>query len=278
GSGFAAVLCGMLGSPGVISSTSSIGLSQATGVASRTLAYAIGALFAVMAFIPWAVFFLMTTTAPVMAALLIFTSLFVLTNGLQMITARMLDQRRVVVIGLSFAMAVMADVYRDVFAKLPELLQPVFGNSLVLGTTCAVVLNIVMRIGIRERETLQLAANTDAREAIEQFMAEHGARWAARHDVVNRARFCLQQAVEVIGNPPSGAEISVSFDEFNLDARLTYEGAPLPLPARKPDTAEILASDDGERLLAGYLLRGSADKVQSVHKAGRTTVHFHFAH
>jgi xanthine permease XanP len=281
GNGLAAIFCGFVGSPGLISSISSIGLSQATGVASRALGYSIGALFAVLAFIPWAVFLLMATTAPVMAALLIFTALFVLTNGLQMITARMLDQRRVVVIGLSFAMAVMADVYRDVFVQLPDAFQPIFGNSLVLGTTCAVVLNLVMRIGIRERETLQLAPqmNTDeARDAIEQFMAEHGARWAARHDVVNRARFCLQQAVEVVGQSSGGVEITVSFDEFNLDARLAYEGALLPLPERKPDAAEILGSDDGERLLAGYLLRGSADKVLSVHKSGRTLLHFHFDH
>jgi xanthine permease XanP len=281
GSGLTTIFCGVVGSPGLISSISSIGLSQATGVASRSLGYTIGALFAVLAFIPWAVFLLMATTAPVMAALLIFTSLFVLTNGLQMITARMLDQRRVVVIGLSFAMAVMADVYRDVFAQLPDAFQPIFGNSLVLGTTCAVVLNLVMRIGIRERETLQLVPQMnadDARDAIEQFMAEHGARWAARHDVVNRARFCLQQAAEVVGQPPGGVEITVSFDEFSLDARLTYEGAPLPLPERKPDASEILASDDGERLLAGYLLRGSADKVLSVHKSGRTLLHFHFDH
>ncbi len=162
GSGLATLVCGFDGSLGLISSISSIGLSQATGVASRSLGYAIGALFVVLAFVPWAVYVLMATTAPVMGAMLIFTSMFVLINGLQMITARMLDRRCVVVVGLSFAMAVMADVYRDVFATLPDVLQPVFGNSLVLGTTCAVVLNLVMRIGIRERETLQLAPDADA--------------------------------------------------------------------------------------------------------------------
>ncbi len=281
GSGLSVLLCGLMGSPGVNTSVSSIGLSQASGMTSRVLGYSIGATFVLLAFVPWAVFFLMATTAPVMAAMLVFTSMFVLTNGLQMITARMLDQRRVVVIGFSFAMAVMADVYRDVFATLPDAFQPVFGNSLVLGTTCAVVLNIVMRIGIRERETLQLESGADApdaREVIEQFMSEHGAGWAARHDVVNRARFCLQQAVEVIGDTPGGKEIIASFDEFNLDVRLDYQGAPLALPERKPDAATILASDDGERLLAGYLLRGSADKVQSTHRGGRTTLHFHFDH
>lgn len=70
----------------------------------------------------------------------------------------------------------------------------------------------------------------------------------------------------------------MGFDEFNLDLRLNYEGALLHLPERKRDTDAILAIDDGERLLAGYLLRGSADKAQSAHKAGRTLLHFHFDH
>jgi len=73
-------------------------------------------------------------------------------------------------------------------------------------------------------------------------------------------------------------EITASFDEFNLDVRLAYQGEPLPLPERKPDAAAILASDEGERLLAGYLLRGSADKVQSTNRAGRAMLHFHFDH
>lgn len=82
----------------------------------------------------------------------------------------------------------------------------------------------------------------------------------------------------MIGPTPGGVELIVSFDEFNLDLRMSYQGAPLPLPERKPDTDAILASDDGERLLAGYLLRGSADKVQSTHRARRTLLHFHFDH
>jgi NCS2 family nucleobase:cation symporter-2 len=135
-----------------------------------------------------------------------------------------------------------------------------------------------MRIGIRKSETLQLEAGADTRETIDRFITENGARWAARHDVVNRARFCAQQAVEVIGQPPGGVDITASFDEFNLDVRMAYAGAPLPLPEQKPDAEAILAGEDGERLLAGYLLRGNADKVQSSHRAGRTLLHFHFDH
>ena len=276
--GLGSLLCGVLGSPGVITSTANIGLSGSDGITSRRLGYYIGATLVLLALVPWAVFFLMATTAPVLGALLVFTSLFVFTNGLQMITARMVDPRKTVVIGFSFAMAVMADVYRDVFATMPVALQPLFGNSLVLGTTCAVVLNLVMRIGVRQRETLQLAETENGGEAAARFLNEQGARWAARRDVVERGRFCLLQALEVLGSRPGGVEIEASFDEFNLDVRLHYTGAPLAMPERQPEREEILASEAGEQLLAGFLLRRSADRVQVSHRAGRSTILFHFDH
>lgn len=278
GNGLASIFCGMVGSPGVVSSTASIGLSEATGVTSRSLGYSIGITLAALAFVPWAVFFLMATTAPVMGASLVFSSLFIFTNGLQMITARMLDPRKTVVIGFSFAMAVMADVYRDVFATMPAVLQPVFGNSLVLGTTCAVLLNVIMRIGVRQRESLRLEPGQPHAGQIEQFLSEQGARWAARRDIVNRANFCLQQLLEVIGDPAGGIEIEASFDEFNLDLRVLYTGAPLVIPEHKPDAKEILASEAGEQLLACYLLGRNADRAQATHKSGRSTIVFHFDH
>jgi NCS2 family nucleobase:cation symporter-2 len=278
GNGLGSLVCGLLGSPGVITSTPNIGLSGSDGITSRKLGYLIGATLAVLALVPWAVFFLMATTAPVLGALLVFTSLFVFTNGLQMVTARMLDPRKTIVIGFSFAMAVMADVYRDVFATMPVALQPLFGNSLVLGTTCAVVLNLVMRIGVRQRESLRLDPALNGGDEAARFLDEQGARWAARRDVVDRARFCLRQALEVLGAPAEGVEIEASFDEFNLDLRVHYDGSPLAMPERQPHHDEILASDSGEQLLAGYLLRHSADRVQVTHRAGRSTILFHFDH
>jgi xanthine permease XanP len=148
----------------------------------------------------------------------------------------------------------------------------------VLGTTCAVVLNLVMRIGVRQREALWLDPALNGSEEAVRFLDEQGARWAARRDVVDRARFCLRQALEVLGAPAGGVEIEASFDEFNLDLRVHYAGAPLTMPERQPHRDEILASDSGEQLLAGYLLRHSADRVQATHRAGRSTILFHFDH
>jgi NCS2 family nucleobase:cation symporter-2 len=176
-----------------------------------------------------------------MGAALFFTAAFVFTSGLQMITARMLDARKTMVIGFSFAMAVVADLYHEPLMGVPVVLQPIFGNSLVLGTVCAVMLNLIMRIGVRQRVSITLAPGGINRDAVEQFLSEHGARWAARRDVIRRAIFGVVQVLEVVGDPPGGVEVEASFDEFNLDMRIRYLGTPLTIPERKPTPREIVA-------------------------------------
>ena len=276
--GIASAFCGLVGTTGVNSYSACVGLSGATGITSRVVGFACGSIFVLLAFVPSIAAAFATIPVAVMGAALFFSSAFVFTAGLQMMTSRMLDPRRSIVIGLSFGLAVMADVYHDIFTTVAPVLQPIFGNSLVLGTICAVLLNLVTRIGIRQRVSLRFEAGHLDREAVERFFAENGARWAARRDIINRATFAAVQVREVIGNPPSGVEIDASFDEFNLDVRIRYAGLPLLLPERKPTPREIMASDDGERLLAGYLLRRTADRVNCVADGDRVEIHLHYDH
>jgi len=91
----------------------------------------------------------------------------------------------------------------------------------------------------------------------------------------------LAQSIEVImdGCAPEGPiEVAASFDEFTLDLRVPYAGAPLELPERRPSNEEILASEEGQRRLAGFMLRRYADQVQTTHRGDRCTVLFHFDH
>jgi xanthine permease XanP len=172
GNGIASMIAALFGGLGINSYSSSIGLSIATGVTSRSIAYVIGIIFAVLALVPPAACVVATIPSPVIGAAVFFTGAFVFTNGLQMITGRLLDTRKIIVIGFSFSIAITADVYHDVFAQLPGAMQPVFGNALVLGTICAVLLNAVMRIGVHRHVTLQLAPGYLDRDAVGRFLAE----------------------------------------------------------------------------------------------------------
>jgi xanthine permease XanP len=63
-----------------------------------------------------------------------------------------------------------------------------------------------------------------------------------------------------------------------LDVRASYEGDMLEFPQQRPTNEQIRESDDGARLLAGFMLRRNADRVRSDAKDGRASVLFHFDH
>jgi hypothetical protein len=67
----------------------------------------------------------------------------------------------------------------------------------------------------------------------------------------------------------------MTYDEFDIDAKLFYRGKPLQLPDVPPSHDEIL-TDGGHLLLAGFLLKRQADRVTSVSKDGQSQLELHF--
>ena len=103
---------------------------------------------------------------------------------------------------------------------------------------------------MRRTQTLVVhPADLDTKK-IADFMEAQGAAWGARRDVIDRASFNLAQSIETIveGCDPEGPlEIEASFDEFSLDLRVSYAGAPLELPDGRPTDEEPWASEEGQR-------------------------------
>jgi NCS2 family nucleobase:cation symporter-2 len=154
-------------------------------------------------------------------------------------------------------------------------------TSLVAGTVVALVLNALFRIGVRRTQSMTVAADAVDFGALEEFMETRGAAWGARRDVIERAKFNLAQSIETIAeicDRREPLETEASFDEFNLDVRVSYTGAPLELPEKRPSNEEIMSSEEGQRKLAGFMLRRQADRVATAVRAGRSTITFHLDH
>lgn len=279
--GLGTLLAGALGTIGLNTSTSNVGLASATGVTSRYVAFAVGGLYLALAFLPKAGMVFVIMPAPVVGATLLFAAALVFVNGLIIITSRMLDARRIFVIGLSFILALAADVYQPFLAQLPPAVRVFTSSSLVLGTLAALLLNLLFRLGVRRTQTLAVDPVAVDAQQVEAFMYAQGGAWGARRDVVERARFNLMQSIELLvdsGVTRGALSVAASFDEFSIEVRVSYDGVPLELPERRPTNDEIISSQAGQYRLAGYLLRQLADRVQISNRQGRTTVAFHFDH
>jgi NCS2 family nucleobase:cation symporter-2 len=279
--GATTALAGLAGVSGMNTSTPAVGLAAATGMASRRVAYATAIIFVLLGFFPKLPALLAVMPRPMIVAALLFSACFILVNGLQVMSSRMLDARRTLVIALSIIAGAAVEVFPLLATTVPSGFAPVIGSSLVFSTVVALGLNLLFRLGMTRTTTLAVPVGAFDPARLEEFMETSGAAWGARRDVIDKARFNLAQSVETIleGCDPQGPlEIQATFDEFSLDLRVRYLGPPLEIPERRPSNEEIMESEDAHRRLAGFMLRRNADRVSASHRAGQSTVLFHFDH
>jgi len=279
--GVATIAAGTLGAFGTNTSTPSVGLVSATGVASRHVAYAAGLIFVLLAFTPKLAALLAVMPRSVMIAALLFAVSFIIINGLQVMTSRLLDTRRTLVIGLSVVAGGAVEVFPQLATSAPQGLVPLVSSSLAFSTLIALTLNLLFRIGVRKTVTLAIDRDDIDPQQIEKFFKLNGAIWGARPDVVSRATFGVIQLIDAVRETcwRSGPlEIGVTFDEFNLDVRASYAGDPLEFPEERPSNRDIVASENGARRLAGFMLRRCADGLRSTANAGKANVFLHYDH
>jgi len=281
GDGIAAITAGLLGTHGMTLSSPSVGIVAATGVASRRIAYAMAGILVLTSFLPPLVGVLTIMPAPVMAAAMLFTAFFVMIGGIQIVATRVLDSRRTIVIGAGMMSFLVISVFPKAFAGVPHWAQPLTTSPLVLATIVALSLNLVFRIGIRRSVSLSIQPDAVVAEDVERFIERAGGGWGARRDVVTRVEWAVQQALDALvqhGCVVGPMDLSISYDEFDIDARIAYAGAKLELPERPPTHDELLDDEGGLRRMAGFLVRGQADHVRSTTEHGRSVLHLHFKH
>ena len=279
--GLSTTLAGLLNAVGTNTSTPSVGLASATGVASRRVGIAVGVLFLALGLLPKLTTLLALMPRSVMVTALLFSICFVLVNGLQVMSSRLLDSRRTLVVGLSLIAGASIEIFPVIAAQAGSSWRPMVGSSLVFATLVGLALNLLFRIGVKQSVAIAMDRGRIDAGQIDDFMRTHGGRWGARQDVVARATFAANQLVEAAaehGWKSGPLSLQASFDEFNLDLRLTYQGDALEFPERRPSDEEIRETDEGVRRLAGFMLRQNADRVHSQTEDGLASVHFHFDH
>jgi xanthine permease XanP len=279
GDGIAVAIAGLLGTYGLTVSTANVGLVAATGVASRRIAFVVAAILALAAFQPTLVGVLTIMPPPVMAASLLFTAVFIMIGGVQIISSRVLDSRRTLVIGMGMMAFFVVSVEPTTFAGAPGWAQPLVDSPLVLATLTALTLNLAFRVGIRRKVATAVDPKAPDYQEIVNFVERNAAIWGARRDVVSRVEFAVQQAVEAIVehcrvSGPIAFEIG--YDEFDIDVALSYSGLPLDLTGKLPTQEEIVESEDGARKLAEFLLVQRSDRALSSGAGGKALLRLQF--
>ena len=147
--GVSVIAAGTLGGMATDTSASNVGMSLATGATSRIIGFVAGAFYVCLAFFPKLSAIISIMPAPVMGAILIFVTSFMLMSGFQIILSEAAETRKIFVVGISLVFGLSIDILPDLYSHLPLWLMPIFGSSLTLSTVLAILLNQVFSIKAR---------------------------------------------------------------------------------------------------------------------------------
>ncbi len=148
--GIAVGFGGLIGGVAVDTSASNVGLSAATSATSRYIGFVAGGLFILLGFFPKlaAVFFIMPD--PMMGAIVIFVTCFMVISGIQILLTSKMDTRKTFIIGISMVFGLSAIILPDLYYDIPSWLAPIFSSSLTLSTVLAIILNQVFNLGTKD--------------------------------------------------------------------------------------------------------------------------------
>jgi NCS2 family nucleobase:cation symporter-2 len=279
--GIGTISGGLLGTMGQTTSSGSVGLTVATGATSRRIAFGVGASFILLAFFPKIAALFAIMPQPVIGVILLVEIAFVVPTAMQICSSRMLDARRMFVLGISIAFGFGVSIVPGFGKAFPLWLQPLTGNALAVGTILAIFLHLVFRIGIASHQKLTLYPGPTVSEEVVLFLKRCGGSWGARPEVVARATSAILEFMESLTTLElsRGAVIlDASFEEFNLNIDIYYDGDLMEFPKTRPTEEELLTDDMAFVRLSGYLLTRYADRISSDSKNGRCHVHFNFEH
>jgi NCS2 family nucleobase:cation symporter-2 len=141
---------GFLGGMATDTSASNVGLSAATSATSRWIAFFAGGIFICLGFIPKLAAVFSVMPAPIMGAILIFVTCFMVVSGIQILVTSKMNVRKTFIIGISFVFGLSAAILPDLYSRIPSWLSPIFSSSLTLSTVLAIILNQVFNIGAKK--------------------------------------------------------------------------------------------------------------------------------
>ncbi|HEY6904681.1 MAG TPA: solute carrier family 23 protein [Candidatus Acidoferrales bacterium] len=278
--GLSNIVGGAVGGIPHTTSSSAVGLTSATGVTSRSVAVPLGLLLIGLAFVPKLAALFSVVPTPVMGAVMVYIACFITLGGLQVLTSRMLDNRRVFVVGISLLFGLSVEIVPGLYQQLPAALHPLFSSALSLGTVLAVLLNMLFRIGVARTHDIVLQPGTDNVDTVSAMMEEQGATWGMRKEVCTRVAEALHEflvALQLLG-VTAPVKARLRFDELKLTAALVYAGPAMIIPKTPPTAEDLVSGRATVTELSTYMLRQHADRVRVSHDDGSCRVYLHFDH
>jgi xanthine permease XanP len=231
--GLGCTIGGLLGAPGMSTGPSLVGVSIATGVTSRVVAFACAGVLAVLAFVPRVSAAFLELPMSIAGPLLVFTASIMVTSGIQLMSSRFLDNRSVFVIGIGVLMAMVGTVNHAFFEQLPAKIRTFTESSLSLSLSVAIVLTLMFRIKAHRKEIVGWKDADELLDDLRMVFRKRARDWRLSEKLIQR---CMANAGSALRLLEEGhflqetVSIVATREDTSLDIELRYKGLPVSIP------------------------------------------------
>ena len=282
--GMGNLLSGLFGTIPNTTYSTSISVTELTGVAARRVGVAVGLIFLVLALLPKALAVVLAVPGPVVAAYatVLLAMLFVV--GMRIVVQDGIDYRKGIVVGVSFWIGVGFQngvIFPEYFAEFAGgLLQ----NGMTAGGAAAIFLTICLEAAKPRRRRMETAFDDSAFRPVSEFLRQFASRNAWSGDTAQRLDAIGEEALATLmqrngeraAGRPRRLRLSASRDDGGAVLEfIVASGEDSNLEDRIALLGEHTAGTPAEHEISLRLLRHLASSVrhQQYHDTDIVTVH-----
>lgn len=245
------LLAGILGGMPTGISSANISLAHATGAIARRISLLTGVMLIVAAFSPKAIKAVSLIPKPVVGAVMLYAAAYMLVSGMTLFLGRLLNERRMFVVGFSIVLGLGPVLVPGLFSEAPESLRPILESPLALGSFCAILLTQLLRLGAASKLGIVIALPDSHNEMVQELVCNKairaglvrlGASVGAARPAVYRAIDVTSECIgwlKVNGYIDGNVQLSASFVDSQLDITLAYDGRPPPAEGASPSPFRV---------------------------------------
>ena len=174
--GLGNLLSGLAGTVPNTTYSTSVAVTELTGVGARRVGMAAGALFVVLAFLPKGLAAFLAIPSPVVAAYIAILLAMLFVVGMRIVIQDGVDYRKGLVVGIAFWAGVGFQngvIFPEYFA---EFAGGIFQNGMTAGGLTAIVLTLFMELAGRRASRMEAAFDISVLPEIRAFLVEFTAR------------------------------------------------------------------------------------------------------
>lgn len=255
-------LGGLTGGMAASTSSACVALSIATRSFSRWTACAGACLLVLLSCSPKFVSLFILIPGPVVAALLIYISGFMMSSGAKLITGRVLDARRSACVGFGLACGIASLFAQDFLLRyLPEALV----SPVVLSFLAAFALHLATLPLVKEIATAEIDLEGNVGQAADAFAESSAGNWALRRETADGLRHAVLETAELLA--ARGAKmlkVSASLSDGNVLLSVEHAAPILPAPSIIPNVEDLEDASRAEAFTMWMATRGASDYTRKI--------------